>query len=126
MARIIIVDDDPMIIDIVRATLEKDGHIVGALPDGTSVADVAVHKRPDLMILDCSMPHVNGIDALREVRRSTNFDLPILMLTGRTSASDERIAFHAGADDYLRKPFDPDQLRVRVAALIGQQQRAAG
>ncbi|MEN3972062.1 response regulator transcription factor [Sphingomicrobium sp. XHP0235] len=126
MARIIIVDDDPMTIDIVRATLEKDGHIVGALPDGSSVADVAVHKRPDLMILDCSMPYVNGIDALREVRRSTNFDLPILMLTGRTSASDERIAFHAGADDYLRKPFDPDQLSIRVAALLDHQQRGAG
>ena len=124
MARIIIVDDDELTVDLVRAALEKDGHIVGALPDGTSVADVAVHKRPDLMILDCSMPHKGGIEALREVRQSVAHAMPVLMLTGRTGKADERIAFEAGADDYLKKPFDPDELSVVVAGLLDQARAA--
>lgn len=118
MARIIIADDDELTVDIVRAALERDGHIVGALPDGTSVRDVAVFKKPDLMILDCSMPHKSGVEALRELRQSANNDVPVLMLTGRQSRSDEAIAYEAGADDYLRKPFDVDELSVRVEALL--------
>lgn len=118
MARIVIADDDAVIVDLVRATLEREGHIVGALPDGHSVRDVAVHKRPDLLILDCAMPHKTGIEALREVRLSANHSIPVLMLTGRDSRADEAIAFEAGADDYLRKPFDPEELLVRACALI--------
>lgn len=125
MARIVIADDDPMTVDLVRAALERDGHIVGALPDGHSVADVVRHKKPEMLILDCSMPHKDGISALREIRRSGDgWDTPVLMLTGRTSNADERIAFDAGADDYMRKPFDPDELAVRVEALLAQARAA--
>ncbi|WP_343346596.1 response regulator transcription factor [Sphingomicrobium sp. XHP0239] len=124
MARIIVVDDDELTVDVVRAALEREGHIVGALPDGTSVTDVAVHKRPDLMILDCSMPHKGGIEALRELRQSSAHDMPVIMLTGRTGKSDERIAFEAGADDYLRKPVDPDKLAICVETLIDQARAA--
>lgn len=118
MARIIIADDDMLTVEIVRSALEKRGHIVGALPDGRSVCSVVETKRPDLLILDCMMPGISGVDALRQVRTSAGgFDTPILMLTGRTSLKDEGIAWDAGADDYLRKPFEPDQLDNSVSII---------
>ena len=103
MARIIIAEDDPISVYLVRSALEDRGHIVGVLPDGSRVLDVATTKRPDLLILDASMPLKGGLDALREVRRN-----------------DEDLAYRAGADDYLRKPFDPDELAVRVETLLEQ------
>lgn len=112
-------DDDELAIEVVRAALEARGHIVGGLNDGTSVRQVVELKRPALVILDCSMPETTGVEALRQIRNSTKVsETPVLMLTARTSQADEDIAFRAGADDYLRKPFDPDQLVARVEALI--------
>lgn len=76
-------------------------------------------KRPDLVILDCSMPELPGIEALRQIRASAiSYATPVLMLTGRRSNADEEIAVRTGADDYLRKPFDPDQLVARVESLL--------
>jgi DNA-binding response OmpR family regulator len=119
MARILVADDDEQAIEIVRAALEERGHIVGALNDGTGVANVVEFKKPDLVILDCSMPAMSGVDALRAIRKSlTVFDTPVLMLTARKSESDEKIARFAGADDYVRKPIDPDWLVMRVEALL--------
>ncbi|MBW0144370.1 response regulator [Sphingomicrobium clamense] len=119
MARIIIADDDPVIRHIVTGILEQEGHLVGALPDGSQVVDVVLNKRPHLLILDCSMPGKAGLDALRELRASgLGRSFPVLVLTGRTGRSDEAIAYEAGADDYLRKPIDPDELVIRVDALL--------
>lgn len=121
MAHIIIADDDDLMIDIVRTVLEREGHVVGALPDGRAVIRVVELKRPDLVILDCGMPERCGITALLDIRRSkTAFRTPVLMLTARNGRVDEEIAMRAGADDYLRKPFDPDQLIVRVDAVIAR------
>lgn len=127
MPRIIIADDDELVVSIVRAALEARGHIVGELTDGKPVKDVVELKRPDIVILDCSMAEVSGIMALKEIRASASaFATPVLMLTGRRSHADEEIAWIAGADDYLRKPFDPDELVARVEALIvKREQRAA-
>ena len=126
MARIIIADDDEFFVDLVRAALEPLGHIVGALPDGDDVAKVVRAKRPDLLILDCSMPNKPGISVLREIRQSRDYQVPVLMLTGRTSYADEDIAYQAGADDYLHKPVDPEKLVVHVEALLPEQLRRAG
>lgn len=123
MARIIIADDDPTTIFMVRAILEDCGHIVGALEDGASVAEVARLKAPDLFILDCSMPGKTGLEALREIRAELGKQLPIMMLTGRTSRQDEDLAYQAGADDYLRKPFDADELLIRAEALLDPARR---
>lgn len=123
MARIIIADDDPTTIFMVRAVLEDCGHIVGALDDGDAVSAIASRKAPDLLILDCSMPGKSGLEALREVRAEMGKQLPIMMLTGRTSRQDEDLAYQAGADDYLRKPFDPDELLVRAEALLDPARR---
>lgn len=121
MARIIIADDDPIIVEIVRAVLERGGHVVGALPDGQDVGRVTDLKQPNLVILDCSMPGKSGIDALRDIRLSpTSYDTPVLMLTGALHKANEDIALRAGANEYLRKPFDPDQLLGVVDVMLNK------
>jgi DNA-binding response OmpR family regulator len=121
MPLIIIADDDELVIDVVRAALEARGHVVGSLGDGRGVRQVVELKRPDAVILDCSMDDVSGIVALREIRASVKAAAtPVLMLTARRSRADEKIARVAGADDYLRKPFDPDELVARIEALIDE------
>ncbi|WP_265528865.1 response regulator transcription factor [Sphingomicrobium marinum] len=120
MSRIILAEDDEVSAYLARAALENRGHIVGILPDGSRVLEVAATKQPDLLILDASMPNKSGLEALREVRATLGWSLPVLMLTGRTSRDDEALAYKAGADDYLRKPFDPDELAIRVESLLGQ------
>ena len=123
MALILIADDDELVVDLVRSALNARGHVVGALNDGTSVRQVVELKRPDLVILDCSMPELPGVEALRQIRSSpTAYLTPVLMLTGRTSKADEEIAFRMGADDYIRKPFDMDQLIARVEVLLDENQ----
>jgi DNA-binding response OmpR family regulator len=119
MPFVIVADDDELVVDIVRASLEARGHVVGGLSDGKPVSMIVELKRPDAVILDCSMAEVSGIVALKEIRASAAaYSTPVLMLTARCSAADEGIAWAAGADDYLRKPFDPEELVMRVEALI--------
>lgn len=124
MARILIADDDDLVVDLARAALEERGHIVGALPNGSKVNAVVRLKEPDLVILDCAMPELSGIEALRQLRTSQcGCSTPILMLTARCSEADELIALRAGADDYLRKPFCPDELVARVDVLLGKSRK---
>ncbi len=118
MARILLADD-PFIGDIVRATLSSHGHLVGVVTSGEDALRVVEIKRPDLVILDCAMPGIGGIDALRRLRASAaGFGTPVLMLTARSGPRDEEIAVRAGANDYLRKPFDPTELIVVVERLL--------
>lgn len=124
MPLVIIADDDALVVDVVRTALETRGYVVGGLSDGKPVRNVVELKRPDVVILDCAMEKVSGIIALKEIRASPKaYDTPVLILTARCSAADEEIALAAGADDYLRKPFDADDLVARVEALI--ERRAA-
>jgi DNA-binding response OmpR family regulator len=121
VALILIADDDEIVVCLVRDALGARGHVVGALDDGLPVLGVVEFKLPELVILDCSMPELSGIEALRQIRTSrTCFATPVLMLTGRRSAADEEIAMRSGANDYLRKPFDPDQLVSRVEILVAK------
>lgn len=121
MARIIIADDDPVIVEIVRAVLEQGGHVVGALPDGQNVGRVTDLKHPNLVILDCSMPIKCGIDALRDIRLSpSSYHTPVLMLTGAQHQANEDIALRAGANEYLRKPFDPDELLGLIDVMLSK------
>jgi len=118
---ILIVDDDELVVALVRQALESCGYIVGAVDDGVSVIGIVELKRPELVILDCGLPTFPGIEALRQIRLSaTCFDTPVLVLTGRRGEADEAIAIRAGADDYLRKPFDCDNLIVRAEQLIAR------
>lgn len=121
MALILIADDDELVIDVVRGALGARRHIVGAVDDGTPVAAIVETKRPALVILDCNMPECSGIDALLEIRRSPScYATPVMMLTASRGKIDEDIALRAGANDYMRKPFDADQLVVRVEALLSR------
>lgn len=121
MALILIADDDELVIEIVRDALGALGHIVGALDDGLPVLSVVELKRPALVILDCSMPELGGIEALRQIRLSTScWDIPVMMLTARRGEADEEIARRSGANDYMRKPFDPDDLACRVESLLAK------
>jgi len=119
MALILIADDDELVIDVVRAALGARGHIVGAVDDGMPVASIVEFKRPELVILDCNMPELSGIEALRQIRLlPIAHATPVLMLTARRGEYDEEIALRAGANDYLRKPFDADQLVSRVERIL--------
>ncbi len=119
MILILMADDDELVVEMVRETLWPHGYIVGAVDDGTPVADIVEFKRPSLVILDCNMPELSGLDTLRQIRLLRGAHMtPVLMLTACQGAFDEQLAMRAGASDYLRKPFDPDQLIARIETLL--------
>jgi two-component system phosphate regulon response regulator PhoB len=100
------------------------GHAVGVIGDGVTALQVAKIKNPDLIILDCSMPRMGGVEVLRRIRNHQElFSTPVLMLTGRSSAADERIAFEAGATEYLKKPFDREELAFIVENMLDEYQK---
>ncbi|HEX3423663.1 MAG TPA: response regulator transcription factor [Sphingomicrobium sp.] len=119
MARIIVAEDDAIVSDIVREALTNAGHVVGVVDNGVDALRAIQLKKPDLVILDCTMPELSGLIVLREMRTSTTlYDTPALVLTGRQSARDVELAYNQGADDYMKKPFDPDELVFRVEELL--------
>lgn len=121
MARIIMAEDDEIVAEVAREALMAAGHGVGVLGDGAEALRVIRARRPDLVILDCNMPELSGLLVLRQMRDSADLhDIPVLVLTGRQSDRDEEIAFYEGADDYMKKPFDPDQLVFRVEELLAR------
>ena len=124
MARIIIADDDEIIGEIARDALVARGHGVGVLTNGRDALKVIAAKLPDLVILDCNMPELTGLLVLREMRNSkTLCETPVLMLTGRQSERDVELARYEGANDYMKKPFDPEELVFRVEDLLERKQR---
>ena len=122
MGRILLADDDADIGEIVSAALMERGHAVGVLPDGKSALDTIRRRPPDLVILDCNMPHMAGADVLRAMKLSADlYTIPVLMLTGRRGANDENILRFDGAADYMRKPFDPLDLIERAEKLMNRE-----
>jgi len=117
MTRILIVDDDRKIVDLVRAYLEKDGYRVLAAYDGLQALELARQKRPDLIILDLMLPGMDGLDVCRILRGEGN-KVPIIMLTAKTTEADKLIGLDLGADDYVTKPFSPRELLARVRAVL--------
>jgi DNA-binding response OmpR family regulator len=121
MARIILADDDEIVGEVARDALIDAGHAVGVLSDGKEALRTIRAKRPDLVILDCNMPEMGGILVLREMRNAPELcDIPVLILTGRQSQQDVDLAMYNGADDYLKKPLDPDELVFRVEELLAR------
>jgi len=115
-ARILVVDDERRIVDIVKAYLERDGYGVLVAYDGKAALDMARREHPDLIILDLMLPEISGWDVCRSLRRES--DVPIIMLTARDDASDKIVGLELGADDYVVKPFDPKELVSRVKAVL--------
>ncbi|MDQ3808784.1 MAG: response regulator transcription factor [Chloroflexota bacterium] len=116
LARVLVVDDDPRILSMMRRVLEADGYAVSVALDGEAALDHVRADAFDLLILDVMMPGRDGFDVCRAVRRESG--VPILMLTARDEATDKITGLDSGADDYVVKPFHPDELTARVRALL--------
>jgi DNA-binding response OmpR family regulator len=121
MATILVVDDEPRIVQVVRDYLEHGGFTVLTASDGPSALRSARTGRPDLVILDLGLPGLDGLDVARSLRREG--EMPIIMLTARTDESDKLVGLELGADDYLTKPFSPKELVARVRAVMRRAER---
>ena len=115
-ATILVVDDEPQIRRVLRATLSHEGYEVIEAKNGLEAVECAVKERPDLILLDYNMPEMNGIETCRKLRLS--FEGPIIMVTVRSTAQDKVVALDSGADDYVVKPFAIDELRARIRAAL--------
>jgi DNA-binding response OmpR family regulator len=113
---ILVVDDEPKIVDIVRAYLEREGYRVLVAYDGQEALATTRRERPDLLVLDLMLPEVSGWDVCRRLRVES--PLPIIMLTARDDTTDKIVGLELGADDYVAKPFDPKELVARVRAVL--------
>jgi DNA-binding response OmpR family regulator len=115
-ARILIAEDDHKQADVVRRFLQRDGHQPTVVLDGRSAIQEARRRHPDLLILDLMLPEIDGLDVCRVLR--TEQDLPIIMLTARTSEDDLVLGLALGADDYVTKPYSPRELTARVGTVL--------
>jgi DNA-binding response OmpR family regulator len=114
-------DDDEDILELIVFRLEHSGYTVLQARDGAEALDLARRSRPDLAVLDVMMPKLDGFELTRRLREDESTSkMPIILLTARTQEADVQRGFDAGADDYLRKPFSPQELRARVQAILGR------
>ena len=116
MKTILVVDDEPGIVTVVRDYLEHGGFSVVTASDGPGALRLAAAHGPDLVVLDLGLPGLDGLDVIRELRRTSV--VPIIVLTARGDESDRIVGLELGADDYLAKPFSPRELVARVRAVL--------
>ncbi len=114
--KVLVVDDDAKIVELVRLYLNRDGYKVLTAYDGLEALRVARESGPDLIVLDLMMPGCDGLEVCRTLRRES--DVPIIMLTARTTEDDKLTGLGIGADDYVTKPFSPRELAARVRAVL--------
>jgi DNA-binding response OmpR family regulator len=114
--RVLVVEDDDAIADVLRRTLRQEGHEVRSSGDGVEALRAAEEFVPDLVILDLGLPGLDGVEVCRRLRAES--DVPILMLTARTEVDDRVEGLDSGADDYLMKPFERQELLARMRALM--------
>ena len=115
-SKVLVVDDEPTVREVVVGYLRRDGHDVSEAPDGTRALELLDAEPPDLVVLDMMLPGVNGLDVLRRVRAVS--DIPVIMLTARAEESDRVSGLELGADDYVVKPFSPRELAARVNGVL--------
>ncbi len=117
--KILVVDDDPDIVELLEYNLQKEGYEVRTAPDGKKGLEIAREMRPDLIVLDIMMPQLDGIETARMIRNDSELrDTYILFLTARSEEYSEIAAFEIGADDYITKPIKPRALMSRINALF--------
>ena len=117
---VLVADDDPDILALVRFRLERDGYEVLSALDGEMALDLALARTPDLAVLDVMMPRLDGYEVTRRLREhGPTTTIPIILLTARVQEPDLERGFEAGADDYVTKPFSPQALGERVQAALG-------
>ena len=114
--KILVVDDDVNICELLRLYLEKEGYTVSIVNDGESAVKSFGEIQPDLMLLDIMLPRLDGWQVCREIRQ--NSKVPIIMLTAKSDESDELMGFDLGVDEYITKPFSPKILVARVEAIL--------
>jgi DNA-binding response OmpR family regulator len=118
---ILAADDDEDILELVTFRLERSGYTVVQARDGEEAWRLALDKKPDLAVLDIMMPKLNGFELTRRLRaEEATSRIPIILLTARAQDVDVQQGFDAGADDYIRKPFSPQELRARVQSILGR------
>jgi DNA-binding response OmpR family regulator len=116
MKKILIVDDEKKIVEIIKAYMEREGFQTLTAFDGKTAIDLALSQHPDLIVLDLMLPEISGWDVCRRIRKTS--EVPIIMLTARDEITDKIVGLEMGADDYLTKPFDPKELVSRVRAVL--------
>jgi len=120
--RILVVDDEPDLLELVRVTLVQAGYEVEAVADGRAALDAVRRAPPDLVVLDLMLPDVSGTEVCRLLRADPDqASVPIIMLTARADEVDRVVGFELGADDYVTKPFSPRELTLRVNAVLRRQ-----
>ena len=117
MTRILVVDDEPRIVEVVRAYLEREGYAVLTARDGDAALERVRVDNPDLIVLDLMLPNRSGFDVLRELRAQGS-SAAVIMLTARDDIVDRVAGLEMGADDYVTKPFEPRELVARVGAVL--------
>jgi DNA-binding response OmpR family regulator len=118
---VLVADDDRDILQLVSFRLERADYEVVQANDGEEALRLVKELRPDLVVLDLMMPKLNGYEVIREIRRDEETKaIPVILLTARVQEADVARGFEAGADDYLKKPFSPQELRARVQAILGR------
>jgi DNA-binding response OmpR family regulator len=118
---ILAADDDEDILELVTFRLERSGYTVVQARDGEEAWRLALDEKPDLAVLDVMMPKLNGFELTRRLRaEEATSRIPIILLTARAQDVDLQQGFDAGADDYIRKPFSPQELRARVQSILGR------
>jgi len=116
MANVLVVDDEPAIRELIQLYLEHDGHGVTTAATGREALDIASRSKLDLIVLDIMLPDVDGFNVLKQIRVSSR--VPVLFLSARKEDTDKIAGLELGADDYLTKPFNPQELLARVRAIL--------
>jgi len=120
MPKILVVDDEPNIIELAKLYLERDGYQVEGVSSGHDALARQSTTKPDLIVLDLMLPDIDGFEVCRQIRAKSN--IPILMLTARKEDVDKIVGLELGADDYFTKPFNPRELVARVRAILRRYQ----
>ncbi|MFJ9018910.1 response regulator transcription factor [Streptomyces sp. NPDC102259] len=119
-----VAEDDAKQAELVRRYLEHEGHAVTVVEDGRAALEEVRHREPDLLVLDVMMPRADGLDVVR-ILRAEDREVPVLMLTARSTEDDLLLGLDLGADDYMTKPFSPRELVARVRTLLRRNRRPA-
>jgi DNA-binding response OmpR family regulator len=118
---VLVAEDDADILALVAYRLERAGYDVVTATDGEEAAYLAAAERPDVAVLDVMMPRLDGYGVTRRIREDeATSAIPIILLTARVQEADVARGFEAGADDYVKKPFSPQELKARVQAMLGR------
>ena len=121
-SHVLVVDDEPMVREVLERYLELDGFEVSTADDGEAAIAAFLERRPDLVLLDLMLPRIDGLDVFRLMRAEST--TPVIMLTARGEEADRVVGLELGADDYVTKPFSPREVTARVRAVLRRTERA--